>query len=316
MSTTNRAFIKAYRHDTPQPAAASEPVIAAENAAAARTANIVTTAAALATAGKARTSERLHQNQGERRPLSSFIAQPLPLPEATADTRDEKFRPGTTVASFHWPAVCRTLLQQSGPQLDQIVRILQTRARAGNSLIGVLGMFPRVGATTTALCLALRAASRQSRLVLADGNFLSPRIGTLLEAVPTVGWDEVLNHSASLPDAVIHATGDNLDVLILGRRPVKDSKTLAGGLQAAMTAGVLRHAYDLVLVDLGTFFDPDSQPTLLQLVSNMGVDAVVAVTGPEPADPRDVATIVEHLDRSGCELLGIVENRIVTPRAA
>ena len=48
----------------------------------------------------------------------------------------------------------------------------------------------------------------------------------------------------------------------------------------------------------------------------MGVDAVVAIAGPEPADRRDLATIVEHLDRSGCELLGVIENRVAKPQAA
>jgi non-specific protein-tyrosine kinase len=220
------------------------------------------------------------------------------------------------VASFHWPAVCRALVQQSGPQFDHVVRVLQSRARAGNSLIGVLGMFARVGATTTALCLAKRATGRGQRVILADGNFRRPCVASLLEAVPTVGWEEFLKHSAPLADAVIHATSDNLDVLALGTRPVQEPQPLVSGLQAAVTAGVLRHAYDLVLLDLGTFFDPASQPTVLELTSNLGVDAVVAVTGPEPADPRDVATIVEHVGRSGCELLGVIENRIAKPKAA
>ena len=134
--------------------------------------------------------------------------------------------------------------------------------------------------------------------------------------MPTAGWEEVLKHSASLADAVIHATGDDLDVLALGTRPVKDPLPLASGLQAAVTAGVLRHAYDLVLLDMGTFFDPASQPSVLELTINMGIDAVVAVTGPEPADPRDVATVVEHLDRGTCELLGVIENRVAKPKAA
>jgi Mrp family chromosome partitioning ATPase len=251
-----------------------------------------------------------------RRPLSSFIAQTTPVAEPQAEpTRREIFRPGTTVASFEWPAVCRTILQRAGGQLDHVIRMLQARADAGNSLIGVLGLFPRVGATTTTLCLASRAA-RGRRVVVADANFRGPRIASLLGAVPTAGWEDVLKHAAPLTDAVIHSTGDNLDVLALGPRPAKEPQALAGGLQAAVTAGVLRHAYDLSIMDLGTFFDPASQPTLLELVSNLGVDAAVAVAGQQPADPRDVATIVEHLERSGCELLGIIENRIIQPKAA
>ena len=215
------------------------------------------------------------------------------------------------MASFAWPPVCRTLLQQSGPQLDHVIRIMLTRAKAGNSLIGVLGMFPRIGATTTTLCLGMRTAGRGPRVILADGNFHNPRLAPLLDAVPTAGWEDVLKHSAPLADAVIRATGDQLDLLALGKRPVKEPQPLVGGLQAAMTAGVLRHTYDLAIMDLGAFFDPHSQPTVIELISNMGLDAAVAIAGPEPADPRDLATIAEHLGRSGCELLGVIENRTV-----
>jgi Mrp family chromosome partitioning ATPase len=247
--------------------------------------------------------------------LSSFISRPQPVQQQRAETSDDIFQPGTTVAAFQWPAVCRVLLQQAGGQLDQVVRILMTRADAGNSLIGVLGLFPNVGATTTALCLASRAAGRGRRVALAEGNFHSPRIASILEVVPTAGWEEVLKHTAPLADAVTRSTGDNLDLLALGARPVKDSQPLAAGLQAAVTAGVLRHTYDLSILDLGTFFDPTTQPTLLELISNMGLDAAVAVAGQEPADPRDLATIVEHLGRSGCELLGVIENRLIKPKS-
>jgi Mrp family chromosome partitioning ATPase len=86
-------------------------------------------------------------------------------------------------------------------------------------------------------------------------------------------------------------------------------------LQAAVSAGVLRHAYEVVLVDLGAYFDALSQPIVLELARNFGVDAVVAVGGPEATDPRDLATLAEQLERSSCELLGRIENRIVKPLA-
>lgn len=312
MSTTNRAFIKAYRHDTAQPGGTGgSPVIAAEHAPAARATAGVTNVGTVSRSGDR------PQPTGEKRPLSSFIPRTQPV-EETAREREqsEAFRPGTKVASFHWPVICRTLLLQCGPQLDQVSRLLLARADAGHSLIGVLGLFPRVGSTTTALCLASRASGRGRRVILGDTNLRSPRVAQWLEAVPTAGWEEVLKHSAPLADAVIHASDDNLDVLALGAKAIKNPQPLVGGLQAAVTAGVLRHAYDLALLDLGAFFDPASQPIVLELISNMGVDAAIAVAGPKPADRRDLATIVEHLDRSGCELLGVIENRVAKPQAA
>jgi Mrp family chromosome partitioning ATPase len=112
---------------------------------------------------------------------------------------------------------------------------------------------------------------------------------------------------------VIRATDDNLDILALGPKATKDPQPLAAGLQAAVSAGVLRHAYDLVLVDLGTFFDPASQPIVLELIRNMGIDSVVTVAGPEPADRRDMATITEYFEPLGCQLMGTIENCVAKP---
>jgi Mrp family chromosome partitioning ATPase len=314
MSTTNRAFIKAYRQDTANESstAGNSPAMLNQSSAPARDAAVRTATTATAVAGPARPAFD-PKRSGPKQPLSSFITRPQ-SPVQPVDSEDANFlEPGTTVASFHWPKICRTLNQQSGPQLDRVADLLRAQASAGHSLVGVMGLFPRVGATTAALCLAARAARRVRRIILADGNFCHPRIASCLEAVPTVGWEEVLKQSARLADAVIRATDDNLDILALGSKGIRDPQSLAGGLQAAVSAGVLRHAYDLVLVDLGTFFDPASQPVVLELVRNMGIDTVVAVAGPESADPRDMATITEYLEPLGCQLMGTIENRVAKP---
>jgi Mrp family chromosome partitioning ATPase len=312
MSTTNRAFIKAYRQDTADtsPAGGTAPAMLNQGSASTRDPAGRTATATTAVGGPDRAGF-VSQRPGQKRPLSSFIARPQ-LAIASAENVDANFlEPGTTVASFQWPKICRTLNQQSGPQLDHVVDLLRAQASAGHSLVGVMGLFPRVGATTTAICLASRAACRVRRVILADGNFCHPRIASWLDAVPTAGWEEVLKHSAPLAEAVIRATDDNLDILALGANASKDPQRLAAGLQAAVSAGVLRHAYDLVLFDLGTFFDPASQPVVLELVRNMGIDTVVAVAGPQPADPRDMTTVTEYLEPLGCQLMGTIENRVV-----
>jgi Mrp family chromosome partitioning ATPase len=312
MSTTNRAFIKAYRQDTADGSSAggNSPAMLNQNAASTRDATARSVATTTAVGGPARTSFD-RQRSGPKQPLSSFIGRPQSPVQPPLQNVDANFLdPGTTVASFQWPKICRTLSQQAGSQFDRIADQLRAQASAGHSLVGVMGLFPRVGATTAALCLAARAARRVRRIILADGNFCHPRVATWLDAVPTVGWDEVLKHAAPLADAVIRATDDNLDILALGAKAARDPQSLAGGLQAAVSAGVLRHAYDLVLVDLGTFFDPASQPVVLELVRNMGIDTMVAVAGPGPADPRDMATVNEYLEPLGCQLMGTIENRV------
>jgi Mrp family chromosome partitioning ATPase len=307
MSTTNRAFIKAYRQDAADqsPTAGAAPTIHDHASAPARA--TVHTATAV---GGAASANPNYASTGPKLPLSSFITRPQ---QAASDARSDDnniLEPGTTIASFQWPKICRALSIQSGPQLDRVVDMLRAQADAGHSLIGIMGLFPRVGATTTSLCLAARAARRVQRAIVVDANLCHPRIAAWLDAVPTVGWEDVLKHRAPLSDAVIRATDDNLDVLALGSKPAKNPEPLAAGLQAAVTAGVLRHAYDMVLVDIGPFFDPKSQPIVLELVRNIGIDTVVGIIGSEPADPRDLATIAEYLEPLGCQYMGTIENRM------
>src|SRR6476660_2921042 len=219
MSTTNRAFIKAYRQDTADDSLTSGNAPAMLNQSGAPTRNAGLRAATTTTAvgGLSRPSFE-PQRSGQKRPLSSFIALPQSPAQTSQNDNVNFLEPGTTVASFQWPKICRTLNQQSGPQLDRVADLLRAQASAGHSLVGVMGLFPRVGATTAALCLAARAARRVRRIILADGNFCHPRLASWLDAVPTVGWEEVLKHTAPLADAVIRATDDNLDILALGAK--------------------------------------------------------------------------------------------------
>jgi Mrp family chromosome partitioning ATPase len=319
MTTSDQAFIKAYRHDAAEAAPASPALAgpaAAENAPAATASAIAGERSALYGPRAAGTQPPQRAiTTTEKRPLSSFLVRPLKT--AGSEPAEAEFlRPGTTIASFHWPPVCRALAHQAEEQLEGVAGLLATEADAGRTLIGVVGMFPGRGTSTIALCLAARLARRRRRLMLVDANFCSPRLAAWLEAAPTTGWQDVLKHGGPLADAVVRATDDGFDLLALDARKPDKALQLVGGLQAVVTAGVLRHAYDLVLLDLGAFIDSAAQPIVLELVRNMGLDAVLAVTGPEPADARDLDTLAGHLRRSGCELLGTIENRVAKPQAA
>lgn len=324
MSKTNQAFIKAYRKDEAQPAPASPAM--ANAARATTTAAKPTIAHAPVGTGDrsalygprpsdaATSRDSSHSSSGsvstsEKRPLSSFIASTGIARLDTEPADGDFFRPGTTVASFHWPAVCRTLSRQCGHELGQVADILATHAGAGRSLVGVIGMKRYDGATTAALCLAQRLADRRGRMILVDANFRHPEIATLLETEPTAGWQDVLMRGTPLTDAAIRANDDRLDLLALGGRMPTDLLRAVSGLQAVVTAGVLRHAYDHVIFDLGAYLDAASHPVVLELVRNMGIDAVVAVTRPGGVTLRDIGALADQLGRSGCELLGTIENR-------
>ncbi|MCI0331622.1 MAG: hypothetical protein L0228_00175 [Planctomycetes bacterium] len=325
MTQTNRAFIKAYRTDEAQTSPASptiggaaRPQVPAASAPVVHS-SVATSASVERSAlyGPRPTAPRTgNATANEKRPLSSFIASTGIARLNSEPAEGDFFRPGTTLASFHWPEVCRTLSRHCGEQLGRVVDLLVTHAAAGRSLVGVLSLTPGRGATTTALCLAAQLAERRRRVVLVDGNFRNPRLANWLKVEPTAGWQDVLKHGAPLTNAVVRATDDRLDLLALGEKIPKDSLRLVSGLQAVVTAGVLRHAYDHVLLDAGAFLDSASQPIALELIRNMGIDAAIAVTGPGSADPREVTALADQLARSGCEFLGTIENRVAKPQAA
>jgi len=318
MTQTNRAFIKAYRTDEPQPTPASPTISAAARPlsveAIARnernqTSSISTAERSALYGPRPAVPSRIPgAASGEKRPLSSFIAS-TGIARLSDSAEGDFFRPGTTVASFHWPEVCRKLARQCGADLARIADLLVTNAAAGRSLIGLLALRPGLGATTITLSLAARLAERRRRVIVVDGNFRTPCMAKWLEAEPTSGWQDVLKHGAPLTDAAIRATDDRIDLLALGEKIPNDALKLVSGLQAVVTAGVLRHAYDHVLIDAGAFLSKSSQPVAVELLRNMGIDSVIAVTGPRLNESAEVSALADQLARIGCEFLGTIENR-------
>jgi Mrp family chromosome partitioning ATPase len=296
--TTNQAFIKAYRQDSaesaatrPTSAAPPRPMVAALGTS---VQYVSIGAGPSAATNDTRVPLPSRQTQGAgfidwptcdapfgridaptsgKRPLSAFTVERRTAErKRSATPGTTAFQPATTVASFSWPSVCRTLCQQSGPEFDRVADLIIRQAEDARSLVGVIGLFPGRGATTSLLCVAARLAARGRRAIIVEGNFLSPRLAALLDAEPTAWWQDVLERGVPIADAVIRADDDNLDLLPLDRE-TSDPLRLAGSLQVSTTAGALRYAYDLVLVDLGPFFDPDSQPIALELVRNMRIRA-------------------------------------------
>jgi Mrp family chromosome partitioning ATPase len=353
--TTNRAFIKAFRHDAAQPTPTPASLIAGRNVAG-ESATIQLVAAAsdfqsvasgqrlsssapfsepidvlppVATmfVGTTQTVGADHAGQvaagatqhaansietlvGRKRPLSAYIGRQRAERAATIESRNPVFRPGTTVASFRWPATCRTLAQQSKTELDSVADMLLAKAEQGNSMIGLVSLFCGSGSTTTLLALAARLALRKRRILLVDGNFQRPQLAASLDAVPTASWQEVLGGSATLADAVIRAADDCLDLLALGANAADTPLRLIAGHEIESCGNLIRRDYELALVDLGAFFDAAARPIMLELVRKLGIDGALVVSQPDETDLRDLKTLAEQLDQTGCELLGRIENRV------
>jgi Mrp family chromosome partitioning ATPase len=207
------------------------------------------------------------------------------------------------------------LAQQSRADLDSVADLLLRQAEQGNPIVGMAGLFPGCGTTTTLLSLAARLALRKRKILLVDGNFHRPQLAATLDVVPTAGWQEVLADAAPLQDAVIRADDDSLDLLALGANTHEDVLRLVTGPRIEACASTIRRHYDLALVDLGAYFDSASRPVMLELVRNMRIGAALVVALCEETDPRDVDALAEQLGRSGCELLGRIENRVAKTQA-
>lgn len=343
--STNQAFIKAFRRDPPgtmvsprqQPQLPRGRTIAQPGAPLAALASSVEIVApdihwpaqislAAAPLPLAATAPQITIG---KRPLSSFAPQPIAGPAhdslrfEPAALDEPAFCPETVISAFRWPQVCRSLWERFADQYelvaDQLLARTQGQAERG-SIVGVGALHAGDGATTTLLCLAVALAARQKSVILVDANFRAPRLAGLLGVQPTTSWQDVLEQGLSVAEAVIHAESDGVDLLPLDlRAPAArepNGARLATGLQTAITAGVLRYAYQIALVDLGAILAPRSFNTVSHLVRNMRIESAIAVTDPKHAESDDFTVAGELLDENGCTLLGLVENRAILAHRA
>ena len=369
MTTTNRAFIKVYRHDAAEPApparaangpereqpngvAASIEYVAAATALGTHSAGVErsvagvagsidvlpptarpfvdsTLAYTLATPPQraADTSPpgqplaiqpgtRLDPRQSTKRPLSSYIARARAFESIATTDQAELLRPGTVVASFRWPAVARALSAQCRAELDSVVDDLLTRADEGERTAGFFSLYPRQGCTSVLAALAARLAVRKRKVLLVDANFANPQLAAQLDVVPTAGWQESLISNTPLADSLIRAADDRLDLLALSQYATNSPvESVSTGL-AKNSFQKLLGGYDILLFDLGAFFDPRSKPIGLELVRRMPIDIGLAITGPQSANPRDLASLDDSIRECGGKFIGTIENRTAGGRAA
>ena len=224
-----------------------------------------------------------HEGSIGRRPLSSFVNRAaddhtidnqsdgdhtLAAPSRT----DSEFAPQTSIAAFRWPSVCRAAWRRSAAEYQRVADLVLKQSASDRRLVGIAGLRPGDGCTTTLLCLAAAVAGPDRRVILLDANFRSPQLAVQLGVDPVAGWQDVLAHGLSVEEAVIHAQSDCVDLLPLDARNL-DGPQLAAGVQPSITAGVLRYAYDVVLLDLGAILAPSSFATTVHLLRNMAIDS-------------------------------------------
>ena len=246
----------------------------------------------------------------DKQPLASFVS------SRTEPT--DRFRAGTTVAKFRMPPVCRKLIDQHLTEIQPAVEAILASADEGRSLVGIGSCSPQTGCTTLLLCLAQQLASYRRSVVMVDGRFAKPALATWLRIEPDTTWYEVLHHGAPITEALVRSESDGLTVLPYCAGPATSLPTSGGttcpiGLQASSTAGAVRYAYDVALLDLGPLAAPEHGRVARELVDAMRLDAVCLVCDPTRDSDVDRQKAIQLLSQANCKTLGIIENFAPTP---
>ena len=202
-----------------------------------------------------------------------------------------------------------------------MVETIQQAAVQGQTLIGFVGAEPQAGCTTMLLSVARQLAAQGMRVAIVDADFATAAMGTQektsldlasqLGLAVTVGWEDILAGRVLLAEGVIQSVAEPIAVLPLLRQPHSAHESLqviqTHGIQASITAGVLRCHYEVVLVDLGSATEQVQVSTARAIAQNCRLDATVIVTRKSIAEIQHSQSAVSAtVPNTDC--LGVIEN--------
>jgi capsular polysaccharide biosynthesis protein len=163
----------------------------------------------------------------------------------------------------------------------------------------------RTGVSDTAVGLAEAFARSGHRVVLVDGNLISPMVHTLFETPKCPGLVEVITTPGILPDALHQTHGDHLGLSVVpaGGMSGSDDILASPGVPVALDAIVRQAGANVLIVDGGSFGDPTCASRLLASYLSQ---TVLIVNGRTRA--RTVCALVDALTGSGTQVAGLVYN--------
>jgi capsular exopolysaccharide synthesis family protein len=145
-----------------------------------------------------------------------------------------------------------SLPQELWKSYQTLRAVLATAGRSGAypKSILVTSATPNDGKTMTAVNLAIALAAADMRVVLIDGDFHRPMVGTIFDAkVQRDGFIRLLRDEAGLEEASIPARGyPGLRLVLSSREQMHDLNILEGDGVAKLLRR-LEHAADIVIID-------------------------------------------------------------------
>ncbi len=197
------------------------------------------------------------------------------------------------------------LTEPTAPECEQY-RTLRTQLfhaaeKRQTQVVVITSALAGEGKTSTALNLALAVAqSKESRVLVMDGDLRRPNIATYLGMRPKVGLSEVLRGEIEALDSIVCLEEPELYALPV-KREAQNPTELLSSERLTETFRELRDYFDFILVD-----SPPVMPFAdSRLLANHS-DAVILVVRAEKAPYETVEKAVEALP--GGRILGVVLN--------
>lgn len=294
MTATNKAFIDAYNSSR-----RTSPVRTPQLDVGPVESQVVTVHAAGVPVGTIDTSEV--RDWANTTPTSAPVRRPVarrPLSQVQADELFGFAPPRKQPSGCQWPEVCQQLVAQGADRYDTLLR--QLAGGTTGIILGIVGVKPGSGCTTTAICLALRSSALGRHTALVDGDITRGRLAKNLGIEQYASWPEVLATGESIQSARVAADDVGID-LFLGGSHRSTQVESATRFRASLAAGVLRRQYERVILDLGS-----TDRGELGLATSMGIDYLFATKTPDCTD-ADVRAMVQALTAAGLGLAGLIE---------
>jgi Mrp family chromosome partitioning ATPase len=326
MTSTDRAFIEAFRREATRPQTPDSPKIAQTTAAKGlpgvgvevvsfaipQRANVAESNSVIglrdprigSPAGDPTAAHKLTLH-GPHNGVAPITSLRRPLSSLMQEREDsEVFRPEINVSRLRWPIVCAQLGAENPDRLAIVLETLGRLVGSKTKTIGVAGVAQRVGCTTVTLALARQAARLGRRVAVLEADANSPSFTIELALSAPHGLAELIAEKATLPQITTYAHDERVAAITWGRSPsmALDARKR---LQLSLAAGRLRAAFDLVLIDLGAVSTDNC--AALDVFSAMQGDGVLLVACESFPQAR-LIEVCEQLQSSGCVALGVIEN--------
>lgn len=203
--------------------------------------------------------------------------------------------------SPRWPTICQQLLADVSCEYDTLLRATVATSSTG-MLLGVTGVTPQSGCTTTAICLALRAAALGKSTLLVDADWDRPNLASILELQPSEPWPSLIRQGRPVTEGFLSRGDAGVDLLLNAKGNVLDVDA-TNTLRLTLAAGAMRRKYQCVIFDLGCVADEHPGG---RIATALGIDQVLLVANPTSTD-REVELACSSIERRRMALHGILQ---------